>query len=1426
MCRNIVDNTYVIVYNIPANTTENITIEVPVVDDALEDGGRYLILEITDVTDANLGSITRHNVLIVDNDAVIPQAQDAPDVAMNFLSSYKVGGEDGLAEILAHDPVTNRLFVTNSETIALEIVDYSDPSLPFMFASIAMADFDAEDITSAAFNAGTVAVAVPGEDVEENGRVLFFDVLGNFINEVEVGNLPDMVTFTPDGTKILTANEGEPDDDYDVDPVGSVSIIDLSAGVPNLTNADVTTLEFSVFDGDQAALEAAGVRIFGPGATVGQDLEPEFIAISEDGTTGYVTLQENNAVGVIDIENNMLAAVLPLGFKDHSLLANQLDASNTAPGIFSAAWDINGMYQPDAIDFFSTGGENYLITVNEGDARDYDGYSEETRLGDTDFVLDPDAFPFAEYIKHDDLLGRLNVTLATGDTDGDGDIDEIYNYGARSMTIWNATTGELVWDSGDDFEQITANDPVYGALFNASNSNNTFKNRSDDKGPEPEGVVVAEINGLPIAFVALERIGGVLAYNLSNPTAPEFIQYINTRSVDEEGGDLAPEGIIYIDAADSPTGNGLVVVAHEESGTIASFEVLTGPTAGFAEEAVAVAESVGTAQVEVIVEAAGGITGIFEASVNPASTAVEGVDFVFVSNPIIIPAGSTDPLNIEIDILNNSDETGGKYIILDISADGNVAPANEEQVVVLIQDDDKMAPAPNPEAYVKLNYVTSYLVDGDGGSAEILAYDQGTQRLFVVNSEKEEVEIVDFSDPTNPVEISVIDVAGFGDGLQSLDVFDGTLAVAVAGPAIDLPGRVVFFDTDGNLINQVDVGVLPDMVTFTPLGDRVITANEGEPDDDYVIDPEGSVSIIDLTSGVANITNADVTNVSFESFNAQIMDLQDAGVRIYGPNATVAQDLEPEYIVVSNDGTLAYAILQENNAAAVIDIASGTVAAIIPLGVKDWSLEPNTIDVSNEAPGIFFANWPIVGMYQPDAVDYFEVDGQAYLISANEGDARDYDGYSEEVRVKDDEYPLDPTVFPFAEELKNDNLLGRMKTTLVDGDIDGDGDYDQIYTYGARSITVWDAATGVLLWDSGDELERVTAADPVYGALFNSDNDENELKARSDDKGPEPEAIVVAEVDGQLFGFVGLERTGGLVSYDLNDPLAPEFVQYINTRDVNTEGGDLGPEDIKHIAASESPNGKHLLVVANEVSATVSIFEMDLNCPVDLGVDIEACEGETVSLTVEGNYETFTWSTGAETASIDVTIGDTYFVDVVSESGCVASDTIEVVFNGIPVVDLGVDTIVCVEDLPYVLDAGSGSSYLWNDNSTGSTLDVTETGTYSVVVTNIDGCEGSDEVNVEVTVCGNTDEIFANVQADLQPNPANEQTQLVLENMEAGRYNLEVVDVLGQVVYRTELNILGGTLQYSMETANMASGVYQVRLMNGNAQLVRSLSVE
>ncbi|MBE9197409.1 choice-of-anchor I family protein, partial [Synechocystis sp. LEGE 06083] len=432
-------------------------------------------------------------------------------------------------------------------------------------------------------------------------------------------------------------------------------------------------------------------------------------------------------------------------------------------------------------------------------------------------------------------------------------------------------------------------------------------------------------------------------------------------------------------------------------------------------------------------------------------------------------------------------------------------------------------------------------------------------------------------------------------------------------------GQVQFFDTaTGNFLGKVLVGFLPDMVTFSPDGTKVLTANEGEPNEGYTVDPVGSVSIVDITGGFTNLVAQTAT---FDSFNAQKADLLAAGVRLFGQifdengnfvrNSTVAEDLEPEYIAFNGEGTKAWVTLQENNAIAVVDIASATVEAILPLGFKDHSLPGNGLDASDRDGGINIQNWPIFGMYMPDSIASFTVGGQTYYITANEGDARNrpsdddifpspFDGegdiFLEEARVKD--LILDPTAFPNAAELQADANLGRLTVTTKFGDIDGDGDFDELYVFGARSFSIWDS-NGNLVYDSGEDFERIVAES--IPDFFNASNSNNSFDNRSDNKGPEPEGVTVGTIDGRTYAFVGLERIGGVMVYDVTNPQVPEFIQYINPRDftVDPESNltDSGPEGLIFIDAADSPNGKPLLVVSNEVSQTTAIFEVNVPTP-------------------------------------------------------------------------------------------------------------------------------------------------------------------------------------------------------------------------------------
>lgn len=476
----------------------------------------------------------------------------------------------------------------------------------------------------------------------------------------------------------------------------------------------------------------------------------------------------------------------------------------------------------------------------------------------------------------------------------------------------------------------------------------------------------------------------------------------------------------------------------------------------------------------------------------------------------------------------------------------------------------------------------------DESAAEIVAYHPRTRTLYVTNADANSLDLLDLTDPSAPTLSSTVDLTAWGGGPNSVAVHGDLVAVAVENANKQANGLVVFLDPAGEYLGFAETGPLPDMVTFTPDGNTVLTANEGEPNDAYTVDPEGSVSVIDLTAGIENprVRTADFSGITQA-------DLSDS-VRIFGPDASIAQDLEPEYIAVSLDGNTAYVTLQENNALAIVDLPTARVTSVVGLGFKHHALDANAFDASNKDDGIRMQAWPVKGMYQPDALAAFISKGRTFLVTANEGDARDYEGYSEETRIG--KLKLDPNAFPAAEFLQESAALGRLKTTTAHGDSDGDGDFDELYAYGARSFSIWDDQ-GTLVFDSGDQLERILAQElPLE---FNSTNDENDsFDNRSDDKGPEPEGLVVGQVGTRILLFLGLERVGGIMVFDLTEPNAPVFVDYVTTRNFQGDpkadtAGNLGPEGLVFIPGGESPNGKPLLAVAYEVSGSVALFEIE-----------------------------------------------------------------------------------------------------------------------------------------------------------------------------------------------------------------------------------------
>ena len=472
--------------------------------------------------------------------------------------------------------------------------------------------------------------------------------------------------------------------------------------------------------------------------------------------------------------------------------------------------------------------------------------------------------------------------------------------------------------------------------------------------------------------------------------------------------------------------------------------------------------------------------------------------------------------------------------------------------------------------------------------AEIPAYDPASRRLFVTGPSNR-LDIADISNPASPVTLPSIDLSSYGAGVNSVAIKNGIVAVAMEANPITNNGSVVFFNTNGVFQSQVTVGALPDMLTFTPDGNRVLVANEGEAANG--INPDGSVSIINLSAGVLNPT---VNTATFTSFNGQENALRNQGVRIF-PGQTVSQDVEPEYITVADDGTTAWVALQENNAVAVVDIVNAQVTAILPLGVKNFNAPGNGLDPSDQdgvvfggatnSPAVRINNWPVFGLYQPDTIATVTIAGQTYLITANEGDTRD-----EARRVST--LTLDPNVFPNAAHLQLARNLGRLDVSTIDG-LNGQGQYSQLFAYGGRSFSIWNVTNGLSqVFDSGDDFEEILAAfsaTPLTPSIFNSDGTPSSFDSRSDNRGPEPEGLAVGTVKNRLYSFVGIERAGGFMVYDITDPNNPFFTDYIN----DWQLGDRSPEGLLFIPAADSPNGTPLLIVANEVSRNVAIYSVE-----------------------------------------------------------------------------------------------------------------------------------------------------------------------------------------------------------------------------------------
>lgn len=940
------------------------------------------------------------------------------DLNLSYLSTYRTNVFDrSAAEIVAYDTGTARLYFTNSDANTVTILNISNPASPTKFADINMAPYGGGVNSVAVYN-GLVAVAVQAINKTQPGKVVFFDAAGAFQREVTVGALPDMLTFTSDGKKVIVANEGEPSDDYSVDPEGSVSIIDLTNGLGGVT---VSTVNFAAYNDKKASLQNKGIRIFGPNATVAQDLEPEYITLSPDNVRAYVSLQENNAIAVINLITRTVLDILPLGYKDHL---------NGEPIL--KQYKLNELLNLPVLGTPVYGGGQAPVKLGGFSGLYFD------RKESTDknyvFYTVPDRGPNDEPVVVSDVREETVQDLRPF---------KLPNYQGRfvKMTL-NTETGTVKLDTQILLKRKDGITPITG-----------------------RGNIIG-YDEVPVTYTDTNTV-------FRNPdfTSKSTGRKYHELPYDPYGGDF--EGIVrdtagnfwmcdeYRPALYKFKPDGTLIERYVPQGT--STLGIVGLEPGF----------YGAETLPAVYSKRWANRGFEAIAYDPDSSVI----YAFIQSPLYNPDNSTQNQSDVLRILAVDAETGtpvGEYVyLLERNRDAGLA----------ISRVDKIGDA----VYI--------------GKRKFLALER------------------DSSLPGQPT--------------GKKYVFE-----------IDLKNAT-------NILNNPIA--LRDTASLTQKTLEQMTADELR------------------AAGIAPVYKTKVLNLP--SIGYQAGDKPEGLALLPGGDLAVIND---------NDFGLAGAGVTDDIVLGVISFA------------KNYGLDPSDRDNA-----INIKPHPVLGMFMPDALATYSVGNAFYIVSANEGDAREWGTFVEEARVST--LRLDSVAFPNGAALKDNAVLGRLNVTNKTGDFDGDGDFDQLHVFGARSFSIWDAF-GNLVFDSGDDFEQITAQ--RFPQSFNVSNTDNARDSRSDNKGPEPEALTIATINGKPYAFIGLERIGGVMVYDISNPRAPVFVNYINNRNFAIApempgSGDLGPEGIIYIPRENSPNGNALLVVANEVSGSVSLFTVGLMTDVD-----------------------------------------------------------------------------------------------------------------------------------------------------------------------------------------------------------------------------------
>ncbi|MCC5813345.1 MAG: choice-of-anchor I family protein [Leptospira sp.] len=515
---------------------------------------------------------------------------------------------------------------------------------------------------------------------------------------------------------------------------------------------------------------------------------------------------------------------------------------------------------------------------------------------------------------------------------------------------------------------------------------------------------------------------------------------------------------------------------------------------------------------------------------------------------------------------------------------------------------------------IELKYLGSYRNNhfqrsSLGSAATKTAYSPGRKRMFVADANRNRLQIISIADPKNPLDIETRGLGRYGDSPTSVDAKNGFVAVSVVQEVPQRSGRVAIFDELGVRITDFAVGSFPVDVKFSPDGCKLVIANKGEANNNYTWDPEGSITVVDLSQGF-RVIESKVQTLNFRGFSKQT--LIDKGVKLNGPfNPSPAQDLSPQTVAISEDSRIAWVSLQENNAIAIVDLVNGQIFDVQGLGYKSWAsgeafagagFDPtdrgNATDASasprcaeNEAGinCITIGNYNIKSMYQPFGLASFTREGRTFLLTANQGANRRFrtelDGftsnrityYDENVRIRDycpggelhSQFPI-PASNPLCDTgavnpLLDNQRLGRLRVVkdFAEPNPNNSSEFQNLYAFGARSISIRNPDLG-LIWDSGSDIEQMLAGSKFSGdrpgvgitpfrttspsPFFNSGNEFMSIDSESVTSGPEPRGIAVGKIGNKVFSFTSLHTTGGVLGYDVTNVTNPIFQSYHNSR--------------------------------------------------------------------------------------------------------------------------------------------------------------------------------------------------------------------------------------------------------------------------------------